>query len=325
MNRVRLFQIARTLRTGPIDYAWAQATFALLALLRRLPADRSLKIAAWLGRTFGPFSARHQLAKENLRLAFPDRDEAWIEATVRRNWEEMARFVAEYVFLDEIFDFDPNDPNVGRIEVDGVERFLELRERKGPFIFFTGHLGSFELLPVCAATFGLEITALFRPPNNRHIAKRLLAARRTSGGHLVPSKAGAAWSLASTLDRGGAVGMLVDQKFRNGVLTRFFGRECLSNPLLPKLARQFDCEVYPARSIRLPNGRYRLELQPRLDLPRGADGAIDIPASCQLLNDVVEGWVRDNPEQWMWFHDRWHVGKAARAKLAAQAARKLGP
>ena len=35
-------------------------------------------------------------------------------------------------------------------------------------------------------------------------------------------------------------------------------------------------------------------------------------ATCQLLNDVVEGWVREHPEQWMWFHDRWKSGKARR-------------
>ncbi|RZL76659.1 MAG: lipid A biosynthesis lauroyl acyltransferase, partial [Sphingomonas sp.] len=45
--------------------------------------------------------------------------------------------------------------------------------------------------------------------------------------------------------------------------------------------------------------------KPRLDLPRNAEGAIDIPASCQVLNDIVEGWVREHPEQWMWFHRRW--------------------
>ncbi|WP_152045877.1 lipid A biosynthesis lauroyl acyltransferase [Aureimonas psammosilenae] len=315
MNKVRLYQLAKRFRAGPVDYSWAQATFALLWLLKLLPARRSLGVAAWLGRTLGPLTSRHRLAKENLRRAYPEQDEAWIEDIARRNWAEMGRLAAEYVFLDELFDFDPERPNEGLVEVDGVERFIELRERKGPFIFFTGHLGAFELLPICAASYGLEITALFRPPNNRHIAKRLLSARHTRGGHLVPSKAGAAWSLASALDRGGSVGMLVDQKFRNGAKTHFFSRECITNPLLPKLARQFDCEIYPARCIRLPGGRYRLELQPKLDLPRNAEGAIDVAASCQMLNDVVESWVREHPEQWMWFHDRWKLGKVAMRNL----------
>lgn len=287
------------------DFLVAQTLFILLRLLRLLPARAGLATAAAVGRTLGPLTPRHKLAVENLRLAYPEKDDAWIEATARANWEQMSRLAAEYVYLDDIFDFDPDRPDAGIVEVEGAEIFAELRERKGPFVFFTGHLGCFELLPICAASFGLEVTALFRQPNNRYIAREILATRRTRGGHLVPSKAGAAWALVGTLERGGAVGMLVDQKFKKGVQTTFFGRPCRTNPLLPKLARQFDCEIYPARSIRLPNGRYRLELKPRLDLPRDASGAIDVAASCQTLNDVVEGWVREHPEQWMWFHRRW--------------------
>ncbi|NDV85309.1 lipid A biosynthesis lauroyl acyltransferase [Aurantimonas aggregata] len=304
--------LLRLKRAG--DYVVAQILFAILRLLRLLPAEAGLAFADRASRLIGPLTPRHTLAKDNLRQAFPERDEAWVEKTARANWGQMGRIAAEYVFLDDLFDFDPERPGEGRIEVEGIETFIELRERKGPFIFFTGHLGCFELLPIGAAAFGLEFTALFRQPNNRYIAKEVLSARRTTGGHMVPSKAGAAWSLAGILQRGGAVGMLVDQKFQKGVGTTFFGRPCKTNPLLPKLARQYDAEIYPARSIRLPNGRYRLELQPRLDLPRNAAGAVDVEATCQLLNDVVEGWVREHPEQWMWFHDRWQSRKPSRKR-----------
>ncbi len=287
------------------DYVVAQLLFGLLRLVRLLPAETGLALADRTARLLGPLTPRHRLAKENLRQAYPEKDDAWVERIARENWGQMGRIAAEFVFLDDLFDFDPEKPGAGRIEVEGSDIFLELRERKGPFIFFTAHLGCFELLPIGAAAFDLEFTALFRQPNNRYIAKEVQSARRTSGGHLVPSKAGAAWSLAGVLQRGGSVGMLVDQKFRKGVETTFFGRPCKTNPLLPKLARQFDCEIYPARSIRLPNGRYRLELKPRLDLPRDATGEIDVRATCQMLNDTVESWVREHPEQWMWFHDRW--------------------
>ena len=74
---------------------------------------------------------------------------------------------------------------------------------------------------------------------------------------------------------------------------------------MPKLARQFECDVYPARCKRLPGKRYRLEMEEKLEMPRGADGRIDVKASAQLLNDVVERWIREDPGQWMWFHKRW--------------------
>lgn len=290
------------------DFVLAQLVFGLLALLKRLPARRALDFADWLARTVGPLTPRHRVAVDNLRQAYPGMSAAEIQRIARANWGQMGRVAAEYVFLDQIFDYVPYRPEgEGNIDVDGIALFEDLRERQGPFIFFTAHIGCFELLPVCAAAFDLEVTALFRQPNNPFIARRVLDARRTDGGHLVPSKAGAARNLAARLEEGRAVGMLVDQKFRKGEPTLFFGRPCRTNPLVPKLARQYDAEVYPVRCIRLPNGRYRLELEPRLDLPRTVDGDIDITASTQVLNDIVERWVRETPEQWMWFHRRWQV------------------
>lgn len=290
------------------DWLVAQALFAMLAVLRRFPARKGLAFADRLAQWIGPKTSRHRIAIENLTLAYPEKSAAEIEDIARRNWGQMGRIAAEYVFLDEIFDFDPaREPGTGMVEVEGIDLFLRLRDNPRPIIFFTAHLGSFELLPICAATFGLDLTALFRQPNNRYIAREVLSARRTSGGHLVPSKAGAAWALAGTLEAGGNVGMLVDQKFKRGEPTTFFGRPCRTNPLVPKLARKFDCDIHPARCIRLPDGRYRLVLEPRLDLARRPDGEIDVTASCQQLNDVVERWVREHPDQWMWFHRRWQM------------------
>ena len=76
---------------------------------------------------------------------------------------------------------------------------------------------------------------------------------------------------------------------------------------MPRLTKQYEPDLYPCRSIRLPGNRYRLELQEKVELPRGADGDVDVEATAQLLNDVVEGWIREYPGQWMWFHKRWDI------------------
>jgi len=291
------------------DWLWAHLVSAILAGLKCLPARAGINLFARIARLLGPLMHRHRVALANLRAAYPDKSEAEIRAIAYEMWENMGRLFAEYVFLDKIFDFDPHKESPGLIEVSGIDRFEQLRDEKKPHIFFTAHTGNFELLPICAATFDLDVTALFRPPNNPYIARRVLRARRTSMGHLVPSKAGAAWALAGKLYEGGNVGMLVDQKFRRGLPGTFFNLPVKTNPLLAKLARQFDCDVYPARCIRLPGGRYRLELYPKMDLPRADDGTVDIAATTQKLNDIVEAWVREYPGQWMWFHKRWANGR----------------
>ena len=289
------------------DWTIAMAVIATLKLVSLLPAEKAIGFVDWSARRIGPHVPRHKLALRNLAMAFPEKTEAEREAIAVEMWGSMARLAVEYVFLDQLFDFNIDRPGEGRIEVGGVEIFHELQASHEPFIVFTAHTGNFELLPVAAAAYGLDVTALFRPPNNPYIARRLLAARQTAMGHLVPSRAGAAIALARKLDEGKGVGVLVDQKFYRGEPTTFFGQEVITNPLLAKLARQYGCKVYPARSIRLPGGRIRLEIEPAVELPRRTDGTIDVRATGQLLNDKVEQWVREYPGQWQWFHDRWAI------------------
>ena len=286
------------------DWTVAQLVLGGLSLARKLPAERALTLAERTGRRLAPILPRSKLAREQLALSFPERSDPELDEMVRGVWGHVARTVAEYVFLDELFDFDPERPDEGRIEVRGIENFVAIRDGGRPAIIFTGHTGNWEILPVAAATYGLNVTALFRPPNNPYLAKHLLAARRTEGGHLVPSRAGAAWSLGGVLEERGAVGVLIDQYFGRGVPVTFFGRETKANPLVAKLARHFDCAIYPARSIRLPDGRFRLELHDAIDVPTGPNG-VDVRALTQKLNTIVEGWVREYPEQWLWLHRRW--------------------
>ena len=288
----------------------AQVIFGFLNFLKLFPADGGINFADWLTRKLGPRIRRHQLMLTNLRNAFPEKSDAEIEEIALASWGNMGRLAAEYVFLDRLFDFDPESETPGRIEVSGIPIFLDLRDNPRPFIVFTGHTGNFELLPVAGAAFGLTVTVLFRPPNNPYVAKKVFDFRAKRMGNLVPSHAGSSFSLARELEAGRGVGVLVDQKFRKGLKTKFFGRDVKTNPLLPKLVRQFNCEVYPARCIRLPDNRYRLEIEPKLEMPRNEAGGLDLTATAQMLNDKVESWVRENPEQWLWYHDRWNIKKA---------------
>ena len=191
--------------------------------------------------------------------------------------------------------------------MSGIPLFLELRDNPRPFIVFTAHSGNFEMLPVAGSAFGLDVTVLFRPPNNPYVAEKVFKFREERMGNLVPSHAGSSFALARQLEKGLGVGVLVDQKFRKGLKTKFFGQDVQTNPLLAKLVRQFNCEVYPARCIRLPGGRFRLELEPAIAIPRKPDGNVDVTATAQVLNDKVESWVREYPGQWLWYHDRWHI------------------
>ena len=287
----------------------AQLAFGFLNALKIFPADPAVNFADRLMRRIGPFTRRHKLVMVNLRNAFPEKSEAEIAEIASGSWGSLGRMVAEYVFLDRLFDFDPDKAEPGRVEVSGIPIFLDLRDNPRPFIVFTAHSGCFELLPVAGSAFGLSVTVLFRPPNNPYIGEKVFEFRSARMGKLVPSHAGSSFALARTLEAGGGVGILVDQKFQKGLHTSFFRRPVQTNPLLAKLARQYNAEIYPARSIRLPGNRYRLEIEPRMELPRRPDGSLDMAGTAQMLNDKVESWVREYPEQWLWYNDRWNIKK----------------
>jgi KDO2-lipid IV(A) lauroyltransferase len=99
--------------------------------------------------------------------------------------------------------------------------------------------------------------------------------------------------------------MLVDQWFGKGVDVTFFGRKTKANPALARLVRQVECPIHGVRIVRLPNHRFLAELSEEVKPVRDAAGQIDVQGTMQAVTSVVEGWVREYPDQWLWLHRRW--------------------
>ena len=194
-----------------------------------------------------------------------------------------------------------------RAEVVGVEQFISLLDSKKPAIIFAAHLANWELPGVVAARYGLDTTIVFRPPNNKAVARAIEVVRGAAMGRLLPSGPGAASAMVGVLERGGRLAMLADQHLTRGLIVSFMGRPALANPVLAKLARRFDCPVHGTRCVRLPGGRFKLELTPPLELPRDAEGHIEVEGAMRAITAVIESWVREHPEQWLWQHRRWRV------------------
>ncbi len=157
-----------------------------------------------------------------------------------------------------------------------------------------------------AKLLGANWAALYRRPNIRAISDAVIKLRTPLVGQLIPTGLDAPVRLARLLQSGVHVGMLVDQHFTKGVEVVFFGRPCKANPLIALLARQTECAIRGARVVRLPDGnRFRCEITDPIEPPRDADGRIDIKGTMQAITAMIEGWVREHPEQWLWLHRRW--------------------
>ena len=171
---------------------------------------------------------------------------------------------------------------------------------------FAAHLANWELPAVVAKTLGTNAAILYRRPNIAAVSDMIVKMREPLMGHLIPNSLAAPVQMARLADSGAHVGMLVDQHYTKGVEVIFFGRRCMANPLIAQLARQTGCPIHGLRVIRNPDGNsFVAEITEEIAPVRDANGEIDLTGTMQAITSVVERWVRQTPEQWLWLHRRW--------------------
>ena len=307
------FDVARLLRQAAVrlkragDAVIGRVTVWLLKAVRLIDPDVLAGFLAALMRTVGPWLPEHRLGRAQLAAAFPEKSPAEIERILSGVWDNLGRVAGEFARLDQLWDYDRARPDAGRIlstpEIDA--RFDAMRDDGKPALIFTAHLANWELPALAAHADGLDFAALYRRPNLSAAADAVVELRAGSMGTLIAGGPEAPFRLVRALAGGRHVGMLVDQHYGNGPEVTFFGRRCRVNPMLARLARHVDCPIYGARAVRLPDGRLRVDLVGPVKVPRDPDGRINIQGTMQTITSVVEGWVREHPEQWLWLHRRW--------------------
>jgi KDO2-lipid IV(A) lauroyltransferase len=79
----------------------------------------------------------------------------------------------------------------------------------------------------------------------------------------------------------------------------------MTAPALASLALKYYCPGWPIRVERLRGAHFRITAFPKLPMP--TDGTRDekIHAIMVSINEMLEAWIRDRPEQWLWLHRRW--------------------
>lgn len=306
MTMRRLLALTRHYALEVADFLVALVVAAIFGLVRIIPKRTAVNLGGTLARKLGMMLPRSErVGMRNLRLAFPEKDEAWRRRVLEECWDNLGRTAIEYCHLDHIWDFDPARMAGDHVESASVDLYIRLRDDGKPAIVVSAHLGNWELPMVAAAAHGLEAAALYRAPNNRWIARWVLARRKIAMGELIPTGPGAMHTLSERLERGVHVGLLTDQYFHKGIEGPLFGHLTPTNPAFARLARLHDCPVHAVRVIRLPGDRFRIELTEALDLPRDAAGRIDPAGAVLVMNRLFESWIREYPGQWLWLHRKW--------------------
>lgn len=290
------------------DAASGSFLVALISAIKRLDRRRTANFAGALMRRVGPLLKEHRIGRDNLRAAFPEKSDADIEGILAGVWDNLGRVAVEFAHLDEfcIQGFGEQSADVVIYEPVSLERYQRIMDSGETKIAFTAHLANWELAAVGAKLLGLKFAVLYRRPNIEAVSDAVVKMRAPLMGELVPTTLDAPVRLARLLQSGVHVGMLGDQHYSRGVEVTFFGRRCLANPLVAMLARQTGCGIHGIRLARRPDGNsFWGELTEAVAPVRDAEGRIDIAGTTQAITTVIEGWIREHPEQWLWLHRRW--------------------
>ena len=296
-------------RLAPIaDTILGFATLCVLRLIRMTDRRRTADFWGAVMRRLGPFLPEHRVGRANLIAAFPDKPADEIEQILAGVWDNLGRFAVEFAQIERLTNSDPSAPE-DDIVADAATsaRFRTLRKEGKPALIFAAHLANWELPALVAARHGLDTALLFRRPNIRAVSDAVLKVRAGSMGTLVATGLDAPVRLLRLLEANRPVAMLADQHFVKGVDVTFFGRPAKANPLIAQLARHIECPIYGTRVVRRHDDRNRftIELTEPIAPARDAEGKIDITGTMQVITSVIEGWVREHPEQWLWLHRRW--------------------
>lgn len=266
-----------------------------LWVLGCMPVDAASATGGAIFKTIGPLMGISKTARRNMAMCYPQWDAARIENTLRGMWDNLGRVVAEYPHLAAI-------AQSHRVTFRNAERFEAVRDSHAPAIFIGGHMGNWEIMPpALLLVLNLPMHSVYRAPNNPLVDK-LLVGLRSTGGRLRSfgkNRKGLAQTLRALQDNE-TVGMLIDQKMNTGVEAQFFGHPAMTSTAFVELARKLNCPVVPGRMIRTHGCNFEFDAEPPLQI-EGRD-TMDVIADAHA---VLERWINEHPEQWLWLHRRW--------------------
>jgi KDO2-lipid IV(A) lauroyltransferase len=218
-------------------------------------------------------------------------------------WDNLGRVCGEFPHIGKLKIY-----NDAHIEVQGAEHIDAMRDDNRPGIFLTPHIGNWELSAYAVVQRGpfSPIAVVFRAPNDPAAEWLLQIGRKSLNAELIPKGSVGARRILEILRKGGHVGVLPDQKMNDGIAVPFFGRPAMTAPAPAQLALRFGCAILLGRAVRIGrSARFRLIVDPPLPLPDSGDRHADIIALTTTINQVMEGWIREHPGQWLWVHRRW--------------------
>lgn len=273
---------------------------AVLRPLALLPYRMIVLAGPTAGRLYARFLPRRkEIARINIDLCFPAESEAWRAQLLRDSFDSLGTSLLETPLA-----WWGSPRRIAKLgHVHGLAHLQQAVQAGKGVLLLSAHMNSPE--------FGNRLLlhlqpfmGMYRPNGNPVLEKVISDARRKWSAGIIPRHNVRA--LIRCLRKGHAVWYAVDQNTnrKESVFVDFFGIPASTNSATARLAKISGAVVVPFRAVRRKDGKgHDLYLEsPWENYPSG-----DLMADTRRVNDLVEKWVRQTPEQYMWIHRRFRT------------------
>jgi Kdo2-lipid IVA lauroyltransferase/acyltransferase len=268
----------------------------LMWLLHWLP----LRCMRWVGATLGTalyvaIPGRRRVVMTNLRLCFPERDEAWRRSVMRRHFIGFAQAALDRAY----FWWAPKSRLEKLIQLEGEEH---LKDPSGkPTILLVPHFIGLDAAGVMM-TMATPLVSVYSRLKNPHFDKRVLAGRLRFNEPLLLSRQDGMRRVLKALKDGLPFFYLPDMDYgaKDAAFVPFFGVSAATITGVSRLARLSGARVVPVIA-RMTRKGYDVTLLPPWDNYPGES----LEADTQRMNTAIETEImKGDVAQYFWSHKR---------------------
>ena len=244
-----------------------------------------------------------RVGMSNLAMAFPKMPLRERRRILRGEYISLGRQLAEVCLFPRY-----TRENVSQVVVyEGFENFERAVKRGKGVLFLTAHLGAWELSAFAHSLQGHPLSIVMRSLDNARV-DALVQSYRTMHGNRTVDKDDFVRRLLAAMRKGEVVGILMDTNMTppQGVFVDFFGVPAYTASGLARIALRTDAAVIPTFTVWDAKLRkYILRFDPAVKLTRTGDDEADAVTNTATFTKIIEDYVRQYPDQWLWMHRRW--------------------
>jgi Kdo2-lipid IVA lauroyltransferase/acyltransferase len=286
--------------------AFRAITGACLALGPPRDQRAALQLGRVIHRVVG---VRRDVVHSNLRHAFPERPEEWLDSVAEAAYAHLAR---ETIATLRLRRSGPGEIE-GRTRLTGLDAVRTALDAGRGAIVVTGHFGNWELGLHAVASRGVAADAVYKHQRNP-LFDRLLTDGRERFGVQAFDRAEAPRATLRSLRQNRVVFFVADQNAGpNGVFVPFFGRLASTHRGPALLAVRTGAPLFAARALRADEARYDILLE-EIHTPREGEPDDAVRRLTADYTAWLETEIRQAPEQYFWLHRRWKTRPATEAK-----------